>query len=145
MMYQGEEQLQRYLQQHHVHDVLVAVAESICLEQPTDVPKHIIQFLQRHFVSDVGASKTQEQQPSSALKTSSSSQPTSQVQFNDAIWQHSYEAPTPRAENGFAPFTFGNPNAPKSSFSGLSHAFSSVDSLTHPLFLFDRISFRLWR
>lgn len=101
-MYHSEEQLQRYLKQHNVHEVLVAIAESICLEQPTDVPTHIIQFLQKHFVRDHVVQKPQVSKPI---------QP-SQVQFNDTIWKHSYDTQTPRGEeNGFAPFTFGNPNA----------------------------------
>jgi len=61
-MYQSEEQLQRYLQQHQVHEILVTLAESICLEQPNDVPRHIVQFLNKHFIKSNNHYHPQQQQ-----------------------------------------------------------------------------------
>jgi cAMP-dependent protein kinase regulator len=60
-MYHSEEELQKYLQQHQVHEILVALAESICLERPSDVPRHMVQFLNKHFINPCGSTSQKKQ------------------------------------------------------------------------------------
>jgi len=54
----SEEQLKRYLQVHQVHEILVLLAESVCLEQPTNVPRHMVQFLTHHFLEPSSSGMT---------------------------------------------------------------------------------------